>query len=79
MEIPSEFEDVVCLVDGLDEKYRYKQIAEHIKNGRGCYIRTVRENKFDIKFNYEIKLRPLTDIIQMIAMLQKHGGSLWHT
>lgn len=28
---PSEFEEVVCLVDGLDEKYRYKQIAEHIK------------------------------------------------
>ena len=58
---PSEYEDVICLVDGLDEKHRYKQITEHIKNGRGCYICTARENKFDIKFDYEIKLKPLTD------------------
>ena len=43
-----DLEDIVCLVDGLDEIYRYKQIVEHIKNGRGCYICTARENKFDI-------------------------------
>lgn len=58
---PSEFEDAVYLVDGLDEVYRHKQIVEHIKNSRGCYICTARENQFDIKFDYEIKLKPLTD------------------
>lgn len=37
------------IVDGLDEIYRYKQqMVEHIKNARGCYICTARDNKFDI-------------------------------
>lgn len=31
---PAGIEDVVYLVDGLDEIYRYKQIIEYIKNGR---------------------------------------------
>jgi hypothetical protein len=58
----SDFTDVVCLVDGLDEIYRYKQqMVENIKNARGCYICTARENKFDINFDYEIRLKPLTD------------------
>lgn len=56
---PSEFENVIYLVDGLDEIYRYKQMAEHIKNGRGGYICTARENRFDIEFDYELKLEPL--------------------
>lgn len=71
---PSEFEEVVCLVDGLDEKYRYKQIAEHIKNGRGCYICTARENKFNIKFDYEIKLKPLTDN-QILLFISDYLGT----
>lgn len=28
-------------------------MVEHIKNARGCYICTVRENKFDINFDFE--------------------------
>lgn len=71
---PSEFEGVVCLVDGLDEKYRYKQIVEYIKNGRGCYICTARENKFDIKFDYEIKLKPLTDN-QILLFISDYLGT----
>ena len=32
---PSDFTDVVCLVDGLDEMYRYKQqMFEHIRNAK---------------------------------------------
>lgn len=71
---PSEFEDVVCLVDSLDEKYRYKQIIEHIKNGRGCFICSARENKFDIKFDYEIKLKPLTDN-QILLFISDYLGT----
>lgn len=71
---PSEFEDIVCLVDGLDEIYRYKQITEHIKNGRGCYICTARENEFDIKFDYEIKLKPLTDN-QILLFISDYLGA----
>ena len=51
----SDFTDVVCLVDGLDEIYRYKQqMVENIKNARGCYICTARENKFDINFDFSL-------------------------
>lgn len=71
---PSEFEDVVSLVDNLDENYRYKQILEHIKNGRGCYICTARENKFDIKFDHEIKLKPLTDN-QILLFISDYLGT----
>ena len=71
----SEFEDGVCLVDDLDEIYRYKQIAKHIKNGRGCYICTARENKFDIKFDYEIKLKPLTDN-QILLFISDYLGRI---
>ena len=69
-----DLEDIVCLVDGLDEIYRYKQIVEHIKNGRGCYICTARENKFDIKFDYEIKLKPLTDN-QILLFISDYLGT----
>lgn len=72
---PSEFADVVCLVDGLDEIYRYKQqMVEHIKNARGCYICTARENKFDINFDYEIKLKPLTDR-QILLFISDYLGA----
>lgn len=51
---------VVYLIDGLDEIYRHRQIVEEIRNGRGCYICTARENIFDIRFDYELKLKSLT-------------------
>ena len=56
----SESDDTVYLIDGLDDIYRYKQKVKDIKFGRACYICTARENRFDIKFDYEIKLEPLT-------------------
>ncbi len=72
---PSEFANVVCLVDGLEEIYRYKQqMAEHIKNAIGCYICTARENKFDINFDYEIKLKPLTDK-QILLFISDYPGA----
>lgn len=72
---PSDFTDVVCLVDGLDEVYKYKQqMVEHIKNARGCYICTARENKFDINFDYEIRLKPLTDK-QILLFISDYLGA----
>lgn len=72
---PSDFTDVVCLVDGLDETYRYKQqMVEHIKNARGCYICTARENKFDVNFDYEIRLKPLTDK-QILLFISDYLGA----
>ena len=71
----SDFTDVVCLVDGLDEIYRYKQqMVENIKNARGCYICTARENKFDINFDYEIRLKPLTDK-QILLFISDYLGA----
>ena len=40
--------------------YRYKQIVKEIEFGKACYICTSRENQFATKFDYEIKLEPLT-------------------
>ena len=71
----SDFTDVVCLVDGLDEIYRYKQqMVENIKNAIGCYICTARENKFDINFDYEIRLKPLTDK-QILLFISDYLGA----
>lgn len=33
-----ESEDVIYLVDDLDERYRYRQTVEFIKNIGGCYV-----------------------------------------
>lgn len=56
----SESSDTVYLIDGLDDIYRYKQIVKEIEFGKACYICTSRENQFATKFDYEIKLEPLT-------------------
>ena len=69
-----DVENCAYLVDGLDEIYRYRQIVERIKNGRGCFICTARENQFDIKFDYEIKLKPLTDR-QVLLFIADYLGS----
>lgn len=47
---PSDFTDVVCLVDGLDEA------------------------KFDINFDYEIRLKPLTDK-QILLFISDYLGA----
>lgn len=74
---PLDIENCACLVDGLDEIYRYKQIVERIKNARGCFICTARENQFDIKFDYEIKLKPLTDRQALLFIADYLGSSIW--
>lgn len=62
-------------MDGLDEIYRYKQqMVENIKNARGYYICTARENKFDINFDYEIRLKPLTDK-QILLFISDYLGA----
>ncbi len=71
---PSELEDIVYLVDGLDEIYKYKQIVEYIKNGIGCFICTARENKFDIRFDYVLKLKPLTEK-QILLFISDYLGT----
>lgn len=73
-EYPTDVGNQVCLVDGLDEIYRYRQIAERIKNGGECFICTARENHFDIKFDYEIRLKPLTDR-QVLLFIADYLGS----
>ena len=40
----------------------------------GCYICTARENKFDINFDYEIRLRPLTDK-QILLFISDYLGA----
>ena len=40
----------------------------------GCYICTARDNKFDIKFDYEIKLKPLTDK-QILLFISDYLGA----
>jgi len=51
--------NVVYLFDGLDEVNNPKAIVETVKNSKCCYVCTARENIFDIKFDYELKLKPL--------------------
>lgn len=56
-----ELKNIVYLFDGLDEVYKPKAIIEEIRNSANCFVCTARENIFDIKFDYELKLRPLTN------------------
>lgn len=57
-----ESENIVYLFDGLDEVYKHKPSIEEIRNSVNCFVCTARENIFDIKFDYELKLRPLTNV-----------------
>lgn len=80
MELASElrysngYDGTACLIDGLDEIYRNQQIIEHIKYGKGCYICTAKENRFEINFDYEIKLNPLTDK-QILLLIGDYLGT----
>ena len=69
-----EYDGTVCLIDGLDEIYRNQQIIEYIKYGKGCNICTAKENRFDVNFDYEIKLSPLTDK-QMLLLIGDYLGA----
>ena len=67
-------DNAICLIDGLDEICRNRKIIEYVKYGTGCCICTARENKFDIKFDYEIKLGALT-YEQILLFIGDYLGS----
>lgn len=69
-----EYDDTVCLIDDLDKIYRSKKILEHIKLGNGRYICTSLENRFDIDFDYEIDLQPLSDE-QSLLLIDDYLGT----
>ena len=68
------FDNDVYLVDDLDEIYRHKQVVERMKNYTGCCICTAKENLFDIKFDYELKLEPLTEE-QILLLINDYPGT----
>lgn len=70
-----ESENIVYLFDGLDEVYKHKAFIEEIKNSANCFVCTARENIFDIKFDYELKLRPLTNEQALLLVNDYLGNS----
>lgn len=70
-----ESENIVYLFDGLDEVYKYKAFIEEIRNSTNCFVCTARENVFDIKFDYELKLRPLTNEQALLLFNDYLGNS----
>lgn len=70
-----ELENIVYLFDGLDEVYKYKAFIEEIRNSANCFVCTARENIFDIKFDYELKLRPLTNEQALLLVNDYLGNS----
>lgn len=68
-------ENIVYLFDGLDEVYKYKAFIEEIRNSANCFVCTARENIFDIKFDYELKLRPLTNEQALLLVNDYLGNS----
>lgn len=69
-----EYDENVYLIDDLDEIYRNKQMLEYIRYRKVCYICTAKENRFDINFDYEIKLNPLTDK-QILLLIKDYLGA----
>lgn len=70
-----ESENIVYLFDGLDEVYKHKAFIEEIRNSANCLVCTARENIFDIKFDYELKLRPLTNEQALLLVNDYLGNS----
>lgn len=70
-----ELENIVYLFDGLDEVYKHKVFIEEIRNSANCFVCTARENIFDIKFDYELKLRPLTNEQALLLVNDYLGNS----
>lgn len=70
-----ESENIVYLFDGLDEVYKHKAFIEEIRNSANCFVCTARENIFDIKFDYELKLRPLTNEQALLLVNDYLGNS----
>ena len=66
--------NVVYLFDGLDEVYNPKTVIETVKNSRCCYVCTAQENIFDINFDYELKLKPLTNQ-QALLFIHDYWGN----
>ncbi len=67
-------ENSIRLIDGLDEAYNAKSIISEMRLSRSCYICTARENVFDIKFDFEFKLEPLTSE-QVLLLIKNYIGT----
>lgn len=63
--------NAIYLFDGLDEAFRQKRVVEEIKKSRNCCICTARENIFDIKFDYELRLKSLS-VEQVLLLINNY-------
>ncbi len=54
------YNECIYLLDGLDKAYNSRRIINEIKNSKGCYVCTAQKNTFEIRFDYELRLEPLT-------------------
>ena len=71
-----ESENIIYLFDGLDEVYKRRAyIIEEIRNNVNGFVCTARENIFEIKFDYELKLGPLTNEQALLLVNDYLGNS----